>query len=250
LFVSDLRGREKNGSKIDLTLSKRRIPDMLSVTETSASAPDRPKPRNKARGPGVSDASLKHEAMHVAQMRDQELSEQTQWLLAVAHSRDRAAFGRLFDFFAPRLKSMLARQGVSGAKADDIVQDVMLSVWRKAGQFDPGRAQASAWIYRIARNRHIDIVRRTGRPVPEALLHEDEPQQDASQMLAMDQEVSALRDALAGLNEEQRDVIEQAYLGELSHSEINRATGLPLGTIKSRIRLGLEKLRHELKELR
>jgi len=93
-------------------------------------------------------------------------------------------------------------------------------------------------------------VRRTGRPVPEALLHEDEPQQDASQMLAMDQEVSALRDALAGLKEEQRDVIEQAYLGELSHSEINRATGLPLGTIKSRIRLGLEKLRHELKELR
>lgn len=181
---------------------------------------------------------------------DEEFSQQTQWLLAVAHSQDRTAFARLFDFYAPRLKAMLARQGLSGPKGDDIVQDVMLTVWRKAGQFDPGRAQASAWIYRIARNRHIDIVRRAARPVPDDLSDAPEPQPDASQMLALDQEVAVLRRALSGLKQEQRDMIEQAYLGELSHSEINRATGLPLGTIKSRIRLGLEKLRHELKELR
>jgi len=186
----------------------------------------------------------------VAQDGETAGSEQTQWLLAVAHSGDRAAFGRLFDFYAPRLKAMLARSGLQGAKADDVVQDVMLAVWRKAGQFDPGRAQASAWIYRIARNRHIDIIRRTGRPVPDELKIEEEPSPDASQMLALGQEGEVLRKALSGLKDEQREMIEQAYLGELSHTEINRATGLPLGTIKSRIRLGLEKLRHELKDLR
>ncbi len=179
-----------------------------------------------------------------------ELNDQTLWLLAVRDRRDRQAFASLFDFYAPRLRAMLSRSGCRGAAADDIVQDAMLRVWHKAHQFDPARASASAWVYRIARNRHVDVIRKAARPVPEALTVEDAPETDAGARIALDQEARRLRGALEGLAPDQRKVIEQAYMGELSHSEISERTGLPLGTIKSRIRLALEKLRHELKDLR
>ncbi|MDE3080265.1 MAG: sigma-70 family RNA polymerase sigma factor [Paracoccaceae bacterium] len=180
-----------------------------------------------------------------------ELSQQTLWLLAVRDRRDREAFACLFDYYAPRLKGMLARSGMPSAATDDLVQDVLLTAWQKAHQFDPARAQASAWIYRIARNRQIDLIRRERRPLPDAVVPEDEDSEpDASQILALDQETGKLREALDRLTPEQRAMIEQAYLGDLTHTEIRQRTGLPLGTIKSRIRLGLERLRHELKELR
>lgn len=181
----------------------------------------------------------------------EELSQQTLWLLAVRDRRDRDAFSCLFDYYAPRLRGMLARSGMSAAVLDDLVQDVLLTTWQKAHQFDPARAQASAWIYRIARNRQIDLIRRERRPLPDAVVaEEDESEPDASQILALDQETGKLREALDRLTPEQRAMIEQAYLGDLTHTEIRQRTGLPLGTIKSRIRLGLERLRHELKELR
>ncbi|PSL21630.1 sigma-70 family RNA polymerase sigma factor [Shimia abyssi] len=179
-----------------------------------------------------------------------ELSEQTSWMLAVRDQKDRAAFAALFDFFAPRIKGMLMRQGCGHGQADEIVQDVMLTVWRKSEQFDPARAQVSAWVYRIARNRHIDVIRKESRPMPEELAHEPDNEPDASQILGMEQESSQLKMALAKLKPAQREMIEAAYLGELSHRELSEKTGLPLGTIKSRIRLGLDKLRHELKGLR
>jgi RNA polymerase sigma-70 factor (ECF subfamily) len=177
-------------------------------------------------------------------------SDQTVWMLAVRDARDRAAFGQLFDHYAPRLKGFVIRSGAPPAQAEDVVQDVMLTVWRKASTFDPHRAQVSSWIYQIARNRQIDILRKENRPVPEELADEVETETDASQVLAMEQEAKTLRAALSRLKPGQREMVEKAYLGELSHSEIQAETGLPLGTIKSRIRLGLEKLRHELKELR
>jgi len=181
-------------------------------------------------------------------------SEQTVWMLAVKNERDRAAFGQLFDFYAPRLKGFIMRSGVSSAQAEDIVQEVLLTVWRKAEMFDPHRAQVSSWIYQIARNRQIDVLRKENRVMPEELTGELQGEgssdEDASQILAMDQEAETLRRALAQLKPGQREMVEKAYLGELSHSEIQAETGLPLGTIKSRIRLGLEKLRHDLKELR
>jgi RNA polymerase sigma-70 factor (ECF subfamily) len=145
---------------------------------------------------------------------------------------------------------MVMRAGVGSAQAEDIAQDVMLAVWQKAGQFDPARSQVSGWIYRIARNRQIDLARRLAIPLPEELPPEGGLSDDPSQILAMDQEARKLRAAVERLKPDQKQMIEKAYLGELSHSEIREVTGLPLGTIKSRIRLGLDRLRHELKGLR
>jgi len=179
-----------------------------------------------------------------------QVSSQTLWMLAVRDRRDRAAFAAMFDHFAPRLKGFIMRSGTGSGQAEEIVQDVMLTVWRKAAQFDPARAQVSAWIYQIARNRQIDVIRKENRPLPEELGEAPEAEPDASQVLALEQEAAQLQQALARLKPDQREIIERAYLGELTHQEISTQTGLPLGTIKSRIRLGLERLRHELKELR
>ncbi len=171
-------------------------------------------------------------------------------MLAVRDSRDRVAFAELFDHFAPRLKGFIMRSGTGSGQAEEIVQDVMLTVWRKADQFDPERAQVSAWIYQIARNRQIDVIRKENRPMPEELGEDPSAEPEASQILAVDQEVGQLKQALTRLKPDQRDIIEKAYMGELTHQEISAQTGLPLGTIKSRIRLGLERLRHELKDMR
>lgn len=171
-------------------------------------------------------------------------------MIAVRDQRDRNAFASLFDFFAPRLKGFIMRSGTSNHQAEELVQEVMLTVWRKAEQFDPHRAQVSAWVYQIARNRQIDLFRKESRPVPEELKEDPASEPDASQLLAVEQEAGHLRKALAELKPEQRDIIEKAYLGELTHQQISEETGLPLGTIKSRIRLGLERLRHELKDLK
>jgi len=179
-----------------------------------------------------------------------EISLQTIQMLAVRDKRDRTAFALLFDHFAPRLKGFIMRSGTGSGQAEEIVQEVMLTVWRKADQFDPERAQVSAWIYQIARNRQIDLIRKENRPLPEELGEDPGTEPDASQILAVEQEAGQLKVALARLKPEQRKIIEQAYLGELTHQEISTQMGLPLGTIKSRIRLGLERLRHELKDLR
>lgn len=178
------------------------------------------------------------------------LCDQTKQLIAVRDHRDRAAFGLLFDYYAPRLKAFVMRAGASSAQAEEIVQDVMLKVWRKASMFDAHRASASAWIYQIARNRQIDVFRKESRPIPDELAEDPGAEPDASQMLGVSQEADRLRDAIGRLKPDQRDVIERAYLGDLTHHEISDQTGLPLGTVKSRIRLGLERLRKELKGLR
>ncbi|MGJ8583996.1 MAG: sigma-70 family RNA polymerase sigma factor [Marinosulfonomonas sp.] len=171
-------------------------------------------------------------------------------MVAVRDARDKTAFAALFDHFAPRLKGFVMRSGLSAAQAEEIVQDVMLTIWRKSEQFDPHRAQVSAWIYQITRNKQIDLIRKERRPVPEELTQDDQVEPDASQMLAVEQEAGQLKKALSRLKPDQRAIIEKAYLGELTHQEISKQTGLPLGTIKSRIRLGLERLRHELSGMR
>jgi RNA polymerase sigma-70 factor (ECF subfamily) len=178
-----------------------------------------------------------------------DLSEQTRWMLAVRDTGDREAFARLFDHFAPRVKSMAMRGGAPAALAEEIAQDAMLRVWRSAAQFDPARAQVSGWVYQIARNRQIDLSRRAQQPVLE-MVAGPSTDVDVGAALALEQEAAQLRRALASLPPEQRDLVEKAYMGELTHQEISRATMLPLGTVKSRLRLALERLRHELRGLR
>ena len=178
-----------------------------------------------------------------------EISEQTGWMLAVRDSASRADFARLFDFYAPRVKAMAIRNGAPAAAAEDLAQDVMLRVWQSRAQFDPTRAPASAWIYQIARNRRIDLARRAPRPLPEEIAAQPGPD-EAGDALALSQEVARLRDALRALPSGQRAMVERAYLGELTHQEISRETNLPLGTVKSRLRLAIDRLRHELRGLR
>ena len=178
-----------------------------------------------------------------------EYSAETRDLLAVRDQRDRAAFARLFDHFAPRLKAMLMRGSLPDGPADDIVQDVMLAVWHKAGQFDPHRADAAGWIYGIARNRRIDLARRRPLSQPDEMPEIACLDPDPAQKLALQQEVDHLKEALSRLAPEQADALRAAYFDDMPHSRISELTGLPLGTIKSRIRLGLERLRHELKKI-
>ena len=109
-----------------------------------------------------------------------EISRETVLMLAVRDRRDRAAFAELFDHFAPRLKGFIMRSGTGSGQAEEIVQEVMLTVWHKADQFDPARAQVSAWIYQIARNRQIDVLRKENRPLPEELAEDPGAEPDAS----------------------------------------------------------------------
>lgn len=165
----------------------------------------------------------------------------------IQRDRDRGAFSELFEHFAPRIKGFLIKSGADQSMAEECAQDVMTTLWRKADQFDPTRASVATWIFTIARNRRIDMLRREKRPEPEDLPWGPEPEPDQADVLALQQDCALLRKALKTLPAQQRDLIEKAYFGDLTQSQIASITGLPLGTIKSRIRLALDRLRHSMK---
>lgn len=176
-------------------------------------------------------------------------TNQTDWterMLAVRDRQDRKAFAELFGHFAPRIKGFLIKAGSDAGTAEDCAQDVMATVWRKAEQFDPVRASVATWIFTIARNRRIDIARRDRRPEPEDLPWGGEDEPDQAEVYEAAQETNRLKEALAQLPEKQRILVQRAFYGDLSHSEIASETGLPLGTIKSRIRLALDRLRQNM----
>ena len=174
---------------------------------------------------------------------------ETDWvslMLRVRDAQDKMAFAALFRHFAPRIKAFLMKSGASAALAEECAQDVMATLWQKAEQFDPARASVATWVFTIARNRRIDAIRRARRPEPEALDWGPETEPDQAEVYEVVQENRRLGEALATLPDKQRALIERAYYGDLSHSEIALETGLPLGTIKSRIRLALDRLRHQM----
>lgn len=168
-------------------------------------------------------------------------------LFAVRDAKDQKAFAAIFGHFAPRVKAFLMKSGASPDLAEEVTQEVMATLWRKAHMFDPAKASVSTWIFTIARNRRIDILRKQRRPEPEDLPWGPEAEPDQEDVLALQQESKQLAVALAALPDKQKDLIVRAYYGDLTHSEIAEQTGLPLGTIKSRIRLALERLRHQMK---
>ena len=186
------------------------------------------------------------------QKRDGSLAkaeDETDWahlLVKVRDHQDRAAFAALFRHFAPRVKAFLMKSGAGAALAEECAQDVMATLWQKAHLFDPSRASVATWVYTIARNRRIDALRKARRAEPEELDWGPEPEPDQAEVLEAQQETERLGRELAALPTPQRTLIERAFYGDLSHSEIAAETGLPLGTIKSRIRLALDKLRHQM----
>lgn len=169
-------------------------------------------------------------------------------LVEAAAARDRNAFATLFNFYAPRVKAYLIRLNANDSLAEELTQEVMLTVWRKASQFDRTQASASTWIFRIARNRRIDAARRAARPA----LDETDPSLHPSGFEAPDEAVHAgardarVRAALADLPEEQLALLRLAFFDGLSHRDIAQRIGAPLGTVKSRLRLAFDKLRRVL----
>ncbi len=176
-------------------------------------------------------------------------NEDEDWAGLLARVRDhgdRAAFAALFRHFAPRVKGFLMKSGSGAALAEECAQEVMAVLWQKAHLFDPSRASVATWVYTIARNRRIDALRQARRVEPEALDWGPSPEPEQDQAMQAQEEAEQLARALAALPAAQRALIERAFYGDLSHSEIAAETGLPLGTIKSRIRLALEKLRRQM----
>lgn len=166
----------------------------------------------------------------------------------MAETRDREAFAALFRHYAPRIKAYCRRTGSDDATAEELVQEAMVAVWRSADKFDPSRAGPSTWVFTIARNRRIDLIRRERRPesgagAEEALAEQADPAPDAAARLSTSQESRLLHDRLRDLPADQASVLRMAYFEDRPHTEISAALGLPLGTVKSRIRLALARLR-------
>lgn len=176
--------------------------------------------------------------------------DDAQLVAAIAAVSDRAAFAELFRRYAGRIKGVLIKAGASADMAEEVAQEVMVLVWRKAGQFDATRASVATWIYTIARNRRIDIIRREARPAPDPAdpAFEQGPEPDPAATMAVSDRDARVRAVLADLNAEQRHVVELSFFVGLSHGEIAVETGLALGTVKSRLRLALGRLRSALGE--
>ncbi len=167
---------------------------------------------------------------------------------AVAERRDRDAFAHLFDHFAPRLQSYLVRLGSDSGMAEEITQDVMVTLWRKAELFDPAKSSLATWLYRIARNRRIDSLRRDRHEYTDdmAVFDVDAESLDVDGVIDMQHREDRVRVAMETLPVEQLHLVRLAFFEGLSHSEIADRTKLPLGTVKSRIRLAFTRLRRTL----
>ncbi len=169
---------------------------------------------------------------------------------AVAGSRDQNAFARLFDHFAPRITAYLMRIGTDSGTAEEITQEVMVTLWRKAELFDRSKSSVGTWLFRIARNRRIDIVRRDrfddGDGEDAALIADETEGPDRH--IDAERYESIVRSVMLNLPDEQSSLVRLAFFDGLSHSQIADETGLPLGTVKSRIRLAFARLKRALEE--
>lgn len=163
----------------------------------------------------------------------------------IGASRDKQAFAILYSLLGPKIRGFLISAGAREAQAEELMQEVMLVVWERAAEFDAERSSVASWIYRIARNRRIDAARReqTRRANPyDPILLRDAPQ-NPDEALSERLAEEALSDAIDQLPREQSDLLRLSFFDGLSHRDIAEDTGLPLGTVKSRLRLGLDHLR-------
>ncbi|MGE3143565.1 MAG: sigma-70 family RNA polymerase sigma factor [Hyphomonadaceae bacterium] len=180
------------------------------------------------------------------QGRQMAQAEDVERLLLDIGRGDRAAFAALFSIAAPRVKRFLLSQGASDAAAEELAQDVMLTVWRKAALFDPTKGGAMTWIFVIARNRRIDSLRRERSATTYGATPPDCADEDAaspSDYLMGAERDARVRAAIDALSDDQREVVRRSFFDDETHVGIAEALGLPLGTVKSRLRLALKKLR-------
>jgi len=170
----------------------------------------------------------------------------------VASRGDREAFKSLFEHFAPRIKGFMLKTGCSADEAEEIAQEALIAVWRKAGQFDPATTGVAAWIYTIARNLRIDAVRKSvrrgGSSQAPDLVDTADPADTADVVISRVEDASRVKAAIERLSMEQSSVIRLSFIEERPHPEIADLLGIPLGTVKSRIRLAMNRLRDLLDE--
>jgi RNA polymerase sigma-70 factor (ECF subfamily) len=173
-----------------------------------------------------------------------------QLVTAIADGRDREAFAELFRYFAPRLRGFGLRRGVDAGAAEELAQETMLTVWRKAESFDPGRATVSTWIFTILRNKSIDLFRRETYPEADLSEASDTAADDRSpdESLSLSEASRAVSSVMKSLPEEQLAIVRKAFFEGKSHRAIADEMKLPLGTVKSRMRLALARMRVALPE--
>ncbi|UJM90514.1 sigma-70 family RNA polymerase sigma factor [Rhodanobacter denitrificans] len=171
-------------------------------------------------------------------------------MAAVSTQRDRASFMRIYDHFAPRLQRYLRNLGVAESTADELVQEALLTLWRKAALFDPARASLGTWLYRVARNLYIDQVRREPHWLPiqeglDRLDHLESARLDSQPELSFDQDL--LKQAIDRLPPVQAKLVRMCYLESKSHSEISSELAMPLGSVKSSLRRAFAKLQGSMR---
>ena len=175
-------------------------------------------------------------------------SEFVESISKIANDRDEAAFDILFRYFAPRIKSYCLRLGADASGAEEITQEAMVSIWRNAAQFDPSKSSPSTWIFTIARNLTIDRFRKMRRPQFDpndpALVPDDEPPPD--RLAEQTEKQENVRKIMDTLSSNERNVLMLSFYENLSHGEISRQLSIPVGTVKSRIRLASAKIRSTL----
>lgn len=164
---------------------------------------------------------------------------------AVSCRRDKQAFAILYRSYAPRLKTWLMRRGLTAGMAEDLAQETMIAVWRKASYYRPERAGVTTWIFRIARNHSIDHLRRVSNELKNSDNQAEPTETEATGeafLMGVERE-HLIRSALETLTPEQSQTIRLSFFEDKPHSEIAQELGLPLGTVKSRIRMALMRLR-------
>lgn len=176
----------------------------------------------------------------------------TACLVAVGRYQDRAAFAALFQYYAPRVKSFMRQLGTDDGMAEELAQEALMAVWRKAPLFDPAKAGAGTWIFTIARNLRIDMLRQQRHPEidsDDAALVPD-PAPGADDVMATAEQEGRVRLAMAALPPEQATVVRLSFFEDAPHAEIAVRLNLPLGTVKSRLRLAMARIRQALGDLR
>ena len=182
---------------------------------------------------------------------NRQADDHAQMLARVADARDRLAFARLFDHFAPRLKYFLIRKGANSEAAEDLVQEAMIAVWSKASFYSREKGSVATWVFTIARNLRIDRLRRERAQLYDDIEDFDAPDDAAGVDVVMgrSQEDNHVAMALAQIPLEQRELLILSYVEDVSQSEIAERLKIPLGTVKSRMRLGYQRMRKLLEQI-